>query len=339
MTDSTSKVKALEERMFQLSSAYLDARAVWIVAKLRIPDLLAGGQRPVAELAQAASVQPEPLQRILRLAAANGVVAEVTPGIFAVTELGELLKSDNPNTMRDWVLWAGGPLHDCFRDALHSVETGKPVFERVHGMKLYEYLKSHREDAQNLSGAMAAYGRDVVTLMKSFDFRGSSRLVDVGAGAGALAAAVLQTHPRMQATLFDLPHVVEQSHRPLEEAGVFDRCTLVPGDFFKSVPPGGDIYVLSAVLHNWTDEECVTILKNCRQAMPKQAKLLILEMLVPPSDTPHFAKKSDIVMLVATGGLERNLGTYSELLSKADFRLQKAHASPGLIQLIEASPS
>ncbi len=159
MDDSTITRNALVERMFQLSTAYIDARSVWIAAKLGIPDLLAGGPRSVLELANAASADPEALHRVLRLVASNGILSECQPGRFELTPLGELLRTDSPASMRDWVLWTGGPLHDSFREALFSVKTGKPAFENVHGMRLYEYLKAHADDAKNLSGAMVAYIR------------------------------------------------------------------------------------------------------------------------------------------------------------------------------------
>ncbi len=175
-------------------------------------------------------------------------------------------------------------------------------------------------------------------LTTSFDFKGTERLIDVGAGPGVLDIAVLRAHPRMKATLFDLPHVIEQAARAIREADVADRCDLVAGNFFESVPEGGDTYVLSAILHNWSDADCKTILKNCRRALGKKGKLLLLEMVVPNADTPHFAKKSDVVMLVALGGFERTLDGYSSLLADSGFRLVRAHASPYVIQLLEAHP-
>jgi precorrin-6B methylase 2 len=336
---STVSSNALVERMFQLSSAYVDARALWIVAKLGVADQLGTGPKTVGELAQAASVMAEPLARVLRLVASNGVVTEVEPGKFALTPLGDVLRSDSPASMRDWVLWAGGPLCDSFKDALHSVQTGKPAFEQVHGAPLYEFLRTHPDDARALSGAMVALGREVVgAMMTSFDFKGTYRLVDVGAGSGALGIAMLRAHPRLKATIFDLPHVADRARRPLEEAGVADRADVVGGDFFQSVPEGGDVYLLSAVLHNWSDAECGVILGNCRRAMTKGGRLVLLEMPLPTAETPHFAKKSDVVMLVALGGVERTLEQYSVLLANSGFRLTKAHAGPHLIQVIEAEP-
>ena len=141
----------------------------------------------------------------------------------------------------------------------------------------------------------------------------------------------------MRATLYDLPHVVPQMQEAAARAGIVDRCDVLGGDFFKSVPDGGDLYVLSAVLHNWADDDCVTILTNCRRAMGK-GRLLVLEMVVPPADAPHFSKKSDVVMLVALGGLERTLDEYSKLFAKAGFRLSEVHRTPGLTQLLEAEP-
>lgn len=330
---------ALVERMFQLSSAYIDARALWIAAKLGIADHLAAGPKSVAELAQAASALADPLHRVLKLVAAIGALRELEPGRFALTPFGELLRSDSPNSMRDWVLWNGGPLSESFKEALHSVQTGEPVFERVHGVKIYEYLRDHPDDARLLSGAMVAYSREMIgALTSSYDFSNAKHLVDVGAGPGAIDVAVLRANPGLHATLFDLPHVADRARATVDQAGVGTRATTVGGDFFKSVPAGGDIYLLSAVLHNWSDAECKVILEHTRRAMAKGGRLLVLEMIMPPADTPHFAKKSDVVMLVALGGRERSVEQYSMLLAEAGFRLTRAHETPYLLQLLEAEP-
>lgn len=339
MAETSLSSNALVERMFELSSAYIDARVLWIAANLGIADLLAAGPKTVTELARATAVLAEPLQRVLKLVAANGALAELEPGRFALTPFGELLRSDSPSSMRDWVLWAGGPLSESFRDALYSVQTGKPAFEEVHGVKLYEYLRDHPEDARTLNGAMLAYSREMIgALSSSYDFSQTRQLVDVGAGAGAIAVALLRAHPDVRATLFDLPHVTSQTQVAIERAGLSDRAATVSGDFFHTVPDGGDLYLLSAVLHNWSDAECHVILRNTRRAMAKGSRLLVLEMVMPASDTPHFAKKSDVVMLVALGGLERTVAQYAVLLAGAGFRLIQAHTTPYLLQLLEAEP-
>jgi precorrin-6B methylase 2 len=330
---------ALVERMFQLSSAYMDARALWVTAKLGIADLLAGGPKTVGELAQATSVLADPLHRVLKLVAANGALAESEPGRFSLTPFGELLRTDSPSSMRDWVLWTGGPLSDSFRDALFSVQTGQPAFEQVHGVKIYDYLRDHPEDARTLNGAMVAYSREMIgALMSSYDFSSAKHFIDVGAGPGAIDVAVLQNNPQLRGTLFDLPHVTDRARATLEQAGLADRASTVGGDFFQSVPAGGDLYLLSAVLHNWSDAECKVILQNTRRAMAKGAKLLVLEMIMPVADTPHFAKKSDVVMLVALGGRERTVEQYSVLLADSGFRMTQAHQTPYLLQLLEAEP-
>jgi len=198
----------------------MDARALWITAKLGIADLLGGGPKTVAELAQTTSVLAEPLHRVLRLVAANGALAELEPGTFSLTPFGELLRTDSPSSMRDWVLWTGGPLNESFRDALYSVQTGQPAFEQVHGVKIYEYLRDHPEDARMLNGAMVAYSREMIgALMSSYDFSNAAHFVDVGAGPGAIDVAVLRANPQLRATLFDLPHVVDRARATLDQAG------------------------------------------------------------------------------------------------------------------------
>lgn len=340
MDDSAATPSALIEKMFHLSSAYIDARALWLVAKLGIPDLLVGGPRSVGDLASQVEVSPAALQRILRVVAANGVLSEPMPGEFALTPLGETLTTSSELSMRDWVIWCGGPLFSSFRDAMHSLETGQPAFERVHGSGLYEYLRDHPDDARALGGAMVAYGREVITtLLTECDLTGVARIVDVGAGPGSLDIALLRAYPSMRATLFDLPHAIEQARAVVGRTDVADRCDFVTGNFFETpIPAGGDAYVLSAVLHNWPDDKCVEILASCRKAVGASGRLFVLDTVLPDANASHFAKKSDLVMLVALGGHERTSAAYGELLENAGFKLTGVHLSPNAMQVLEAEP-
>ena len=338
MNDNSLTQNALVQRMFQISAAFVDARALWMFAELGIADVLQGEAKSVAELAKAVLVPEDSVQRVLRVVAGSGIVTEVEPGRFRLTPMGSLLRADDPASMRDWVRWSGGPIFDSFRDALHSIRTGKPVFEKVHGVQMYQYLGEHPEDARVFGGAMLAYSREVSAALMNFQqFRESRRVVDVGGGIGTLALTILRAFPNMRATVFDLPHVAERTKSLPAIQEFADRCDIVGGDFFKSVPDGGDVYMLSAILHNWTNEECVVILRNIRRALPK-GRLLLLEMLIPNSDAPHFAKVTDLVMLVALGGRERTQQEYAALLDQGGFRLVRVHSTPYAVQLLEAEP-
>jgi hypothetical protein len=162
--------------------------------------------------------------------------------------------------------------------------------------------------------------------------------VDVGGGQGVLLAAILQANPGMRGILFDLPHVLESAKRVMEAAGVGDRCEIVPGDFFASVPVGGDAYILKWVLLDWEAEDALTILRNCHRAMQAHGKLLGVEMLIPPGNAPFAGKVIDLGILVSVLGRHRTEAEYRGLLSAAGFTLSRVipTQSPRQISILES---
>jgi hypothetical protein len=327
-------------RLLEMTRGYVVTQTLFVAAQLGIADRLAGGPRPVAELAGATGAHPRALHRILRALSSLGVFNETEPGVFALGALGELMVSDAPGSLRHWVLMNGGLLYRALGHADHSAATGEPAFRRAYGADLFDYLATDAEQSATFDAAMADFsGRSAAAVLAAYDVSAARQLVDVGGGNGAFAIAALRAHPQLRATVFDQPHVVAAVPPRARAAGVAERCSVVAGDFFAELPAGHDTYVLSWIVHDWDDERALRILGNCRAAIPEHGRLLLVEAVVPEGDAPHFSKFGDIVMLVALGGQERTAGEYRRLLERAGFELERIVATAGPRSVLEARPA
>ena len=328
-------------QMFLLSEGTTILTGVTLAAELGVADLLSNGPRSSDEIAHATSTHPGSLYRLLRLLSVFGVFSELEPGRFEQTPTSELLRSGTPNSMRPWMRMVGlaawGPM---FAQAMHSVRTGEPSFERTMGVAFFEYMTGHPHDGEIFNEAMTAFGQGVVAaVVQAYDFGGIQRLVDVGGGHGALISAILQANPSLQGTLFDLPHVAAGARSALSVAAVADRCQIASGDFFESVPPGGDAYILKWIIHDWDRDRAVAILRNCRRAMNPNGRLLLIESVISGPDEPDPGKIMDFIMLLGLGGQERTEQQYADLLGEAGFDLNRVVPTASPMSLIEAMPT
>jgi len=328
-------------QMFLLSEGTTIFTAVTLAAELGIADLLANGPRGSDEMARATSTHPGSLYRLLRLLSVFGVFSEVEPHRFEQTPLSELLRSGTPGSMRAWMRMVGLPAWGpMFAEAMHSIKTGEPSFKRSAGVEFFDYVTAHPREGAIFNEAMTAFGQGVVVaVVQAYDFGSTRRLVDVGGGHGSLIASVLQAHPHLNGTLFDLPHVVEGARSALSAAAVADRCEIAGGDFFESIPTGGDAYVLKWIIHDWDRDRAVAILRNCRRAMDQAGRLLLIETVIPGPDEPHPGKIMDFIMLLGLGGQERTELQYADLLREAGFNLSKVVPTASPMSVIEATPT
>jgi O-methyltransferase domain/Dimerisation domain len=327
-------------RVYLLSQGSLFTTALSVAAELSIADLLADGPRSSAELAQATSAHPRSLYRLLRLLCSVGVFTEIQPDSFAQTPLSECLRMGAPGSMRSWVRLAGlNTSHYTHAEATHSVKTGEPVFKRVFGMEFFDYAAAHPDVGEIFNHAMNDLGQDVAAAVaQSYDFSGIGKIIDVGGGYGTLIAAILHKYPEMTGILFDAPHVAEGARESIASAGLAQRCEIVGGDFFKSVPAGCDAYLLRWIIHNWDDERAITILRNCRQSMGAGSRLLLIESVIPTGNEFHPGKLMDYIMLTTLPGRERTEKEYDSLLREADLRLNKVEPTGSPLSIIEAVP-
>ncbi len=303
-------------------NGYQVTQAIHVAATLGLADLLADGPRASDDLAAATGAHSDALYRLLRALASVGVFREEDGHRFALTPLGDGLRSDAPESVGGWAAFVGDPYYwQAWGALLHSVRTGENAFRHVHGTDPWTLRARDPDRSAAFDRAMTSLSRQVAAaVLVAYDFGRFETVVDVGGGNGAFLAAILAKHAAMRGVLFDQPHVVSGAGSLLEAAGVADRCEVVGGSFFDAVPRGGDAYVLKAILHDWEDADCVRILRTCRRAMADGATLLVVEReLGPPNEHPD-SKFSDLNMLVAPGGRERSPEEYAALLEAAGFR-------------------
>ena len=309
-----------------LNAGYFVSRAMHVAAQLDIATLLADGPKTCEALAKTTSTHAETLYRLLRALASCGIFVEDSQGRFANTELSELLRADIPNSMRPMTLFFGDETTlKSWQSLLHSVTTGEPAFEHVFGAQHFDYLSRHPDKAKIFDDAMVSISSMMNTaIAKAYDFSSISTIVDIAGGYGSTLCTILKAHPALRGILFDMPHVIEGARQYIAEQGIADRCEVVAGDFFQSLPQGADAYFMKHIIHDWDDERCVKILRNCHAAMPSHGKLLVAERIVPPGNTPSYSKLSDLVMLVMTpGGRERTEAQYRKLFEAGGFKLTR----------------
>ncbi len=318
------------------------SQAIYVAAKLGIPDLLVDGAKDGADLAGATNTNAESLSRVLRLLAANEVLEEIAADRFALAPMGELLRSDAEASQRPYAILTMELEYPAWGQLLHSVRTGQPGFPRAFDQPLWEYLPNHPDSAAVFDAAMVGVtGWQARAIVEAYDFSASLNVVDIGGGHGTLLASILGAHPDARGVLFDRPQVIGGARAFLEAAAVADRCSLVEGDFLESVPEGGDTYLLKWIVHDWDDARATTILRNCREAMGPRSKVLVIEGVVADgtASAEHAqALWDDVLMMVLLGGRERTAEQYERLLGAAGLHLGAVvPVVPGLC-LLEGYP-
>lgn len=328
-------------QLIQMATSAWAARTVHAAAKLGLADQLADGPRSAAELAGAVHAHAPSLHRLMRTLASLGILAEQKEQRYALTNLGAALKTNAPGSARSTVLTFGSPWAQSAWDHLvYSVQTGKTGFEKAQGMPLFDFFAQHPEDASLFNETMVGFhSQEPPAIAAAYDFSAFKTIVDIGGGTGNLLAAIIRRYAGPRGVLFDLPHVVAEAPAFLKENGVSERVTIEAGDFFKTVPAGGDAYVLSHIIHDWDEDQCLSILRHIRKVMNSAGRLLIVEMVLPAGDTPHPGKILDIAMLVWPGGQERTLTEYDQLLSNGGFHLSRAVPTDSAVNVVEAVPA
>ncbi|MEV5944276.1 methyltransferase [Streptomyces sp. NPDC051994] len=332
--------------LYRLAFGFIPAQMIHAAARLRLPDLLAERSLTTGELADLTGTHAPSLRRLMRGLASIGLVEEGEGGAFRLTPAGAPLRSDVPGSVRpmlmpyfDEGIWAS------WGRFLDSVRTGRPAVESVTGGSVFDHFAADPELAAEFNAAMAVSGgAEAWSLAQSFDFTGVRTVVDIGGGSGALLAVLLGHHRGLRGILVDTPAGVSDAPAAFAAAGVADRCEITAGDFFTSVPGGGDLYLIKSVLHDWDDEECVRILRNCRRAMDSTGRVLIVEVIAPavvnPTTDP-FLTASDLNLLVLTRGRERTQEEFAHLLKEAGLRLTGVGDPVGFngYRTIEARPA
>lgn len=311
------------------------SRLIQVAATLKLADRLKNGPRTAGQLASAAGVRAPELYRVLRALASVGVFAETKNGKFKLTPLAATLRTDAPGSMRTQAMLLNSDWQwDAWQQLLPCLKTGEVPFDKAHGISVFKYLEAHPDD-------LAVFHKSTTGLTNSavadaYNFSKFKTLVDIGGGHGALLAAILKAHPALKGTLFDQPSVIAGARKdgPLTTKTIAKRCTLKSGSFFASVPKGADAYTLKYILHDWSDERSVQILKNCRAAMHDKSYLLVIDSVIPPGNEPGYVKLLDIEMLII-GGRERTKADFAAIFRKAGLKLTRIIPTKSPLSIVE----
>ena len=333
--------KAPHAQLIEMATAHWISRIIYVAAKLGLADYLAGGAKSADELAGPTGTHAPSLYRLMRTLAHLGILGEDATQCFTLTPLGEALKKNAPGCAYATILTFGSDwCANGFGEMLYSVQTGKSGVEKYLGMPVFDWFGKNPELASLFSQTMVGFhGAEPAAVAAGYDFSSMKTIVDVGGATGHLLTTVLGHAPAARGILYDLPHVVRDAPALIQSRGLTDRVSLEGGSFFERVPAGGDAYLLSHVIHDWSEAQCLTILGHCRRAMNPGGRLLLIEMVLPPGNTPHPGKLLDMVMLVGPGGQERTAQEYEKLLGKAGFRLTRIVPTESAVSIIEAVPA
>ncbi|MEH1097940.1 methyltransferase [Micromonospora sp. CPCC 205561] len=330
--------------LIEIIGGYMASQSLALAAELKLADHIHDGRVTSAQLAEATGTHAPSLHRLLRTLAAIGLLAEPTPGEFRLTEVGEQLRTDSPNSLWAFTRFFTNPtLFSSWQQVRHSIETGECAFDHVHGKNAYVHLAEHPELSALFNVAMGQESRASAQLVADgYDYSGVRTVVDVGGGDGTLLAAILGTHQHLRGVCFDSAAGVAEAAGVLAAAGVAERCEIVAGDFFSSVPDGGDLYIIKSVFQDWDDENARKLLATVRANMPDGATLLIVGSVLP--DTANTDNKvmfyTDINMLVTAGGRERTESEFRSLLAETGFTVEWCgHGAAGPLSLIKAAPA
>jgi hypothetical protein len=319
------------------------SQALYVTAELKIPDLLSNGAMNSSMLAAVTGANEPYLRRLLRALVSIDILSEREDGSFALTELGAYLRSDHPATMRSWALYAGRHLWFIWGRLLDSVKTGKSAQELIHGTTGFDFLEGREDLAETFNQGMVEITRIVSdSVVKTYDFSGFQRVMDVGGGYGQLLATILLANPALSGVLFDLPRAFEPGKKIMADLGLSDRCEVISGSFFETIPSGCDGYLMKAIIHDWPDDLSIKILTNCRNAMSGAGKLMLIDRIYPDrvevSREHQIIARMDLNMMLGPGGKERTESEWRSLLQTAGFKICRIIPLEMGFRLIEAEP-
>lgn len=338
-TQSASPVTALD--LLRMTDGLIIHQTLYAAAKLGIADLLKDGPSCTAELAATLQVNDDALYRILRFLSGQGVFRETAPRRFTNSALSEWLRTDVPGSVRSILIFRGSPGYfSHFGDLLCSIETGAPTREKALGMNGFEHLRRNPEEGRIFDDAMTEVSMVwAPSIAAAYDFGKWGSLMDIGGGNGMLLATIMKAHPELRGVLADEPQVLERARqRAFWSGNLIGRVQFEPMDFFQAVSPGCRAYLMKNIIHDWDDERARRILLNCRQAVPDDGVLLLVEYCLGDENMPALGKTIDVVMLTITGGKERTVSEHRDLLASAGFWINQTIPLSNDAMILEARP-
>jgi hypothetical protein len=307
------------------------------VNELGIADILSGGPRSVKELASLTGTLEDPLYRMMRMLASEGIFRESKNTKFSNTKVSESMKETELKYFIQHTL--NSMQFRIFGELMHSLKTGRRSSELFVETGMFEHMGESQELNDLYNRAMTNTSRmQVAAILSSFNFNKFKHIVDIGGGLGFFLSAILSKYRAVKGTLFDLPQVIDDPQK-LPGAGILEgRLKIEAGSFFDTIPSGGDLYTLKNILHGWGDDDCVRILKNIRKVMQESARLMIIESVIDDINKPSWGKASDIFMMAGLGGRERTREEFRSILKQSGFRIAEVHRTVSPLSLIIAAP-
>ncbi len=327
-----------EQLTRMIASAAL-SRAICTIGELGVADHIKAGTPASAKtLARLTGAHERSLYRLLRFTASYGVFRETSDGEFDHTSLSAVLATDAAGSFRP----ATRMFHQLFKgwDGLdHSIRTGEAGVVKVFGEPMFDFIGRNPELGPLFDAGMTAFhGHETQAMLDAYDFSEIGTLADVGGGNGLLITALLRRYPRLQGILFDLGHVTGRARSGLAALGLEQRCKIVEGNFFEAIPAGADAYLMRHIIHDWTDEQSVQILSNCRKVIPAHGRVLLVEFTVSAANQASVGKDVDMMMLAFPGGMERTAAEYAALFASSGFRLSKVTPTASAVSVVEGRP-
>jgi len=323
--------------IIEMVQGFYVTRAIGVAAELNLAEHLKNGEKPVSVLAQLTTSHEEALYRMMRMLASQGVFVEKKNKIFANNRLSETLL-DQQNSMKHMVIHqVNGINWKMFEELDYVVKTGKNAAQKVLDMDVFEYLEKNPDKnelynkAMTNSSLMLSY-----SILSEYNFGKAKTIIDIGGGQGILLAMILHKYPDVKGKIFDLPHVVEGAEEIANQYNVSNRFETISGNFFESIPKGGDMYFLKSIIHNLSDNQCIHLLKDIKTVLPVNGKILIFEPLIENNNRYSFAKLYDIQMLVGrSGGKERTKEEFAEIIKSADLKINRIIETAAPFSIIE----
>ncbi|HEY9850995.1 MAG TPA: methyltransferase [Leptolyngbyaceae cyanobacterium] len=336
--NSSNEVISSSSVLLEMMYGYQISQGIFVATKLGIPDILHDGSKTADELAEAIAVDARSIYHLMRMLVSVGVFSVESDRKFKLNSLSQHLLTGTSDSLRGTVMAMGDELYRVWGNLFQAIKTGENAFNSTFKMSFYNYLQQNSESSFNFNEWMKETTREwLLPLLEAYDFSAVKTLVDVGGGVGSLTAAILKANPKMQAILFDREDVVVDADRVLEVAGVADRCQIVGGNFFDSIPSGGDVYLLSRVLLNWDDTQAMKILQNCHRVMTSEDRLVVVDFMLPQNQKMSpFIGMGGLTLFLLGGNFMRTEDEFYNLLSAGGFKVYNTIETKGPVSAIEA---
>ncbi|OYO15492.1 methyltransferase [Enemella evansiae] len=314
------------------------AQAVGVFAELGVADHLGDTPASIETLAAGTNTNQDNLYRLLRALSDLGVVSEVADRRFTLTPVGALLRTDNDRSLVGLArLFASEYHRTSWTRMADAVRTGLPAFDLAYGQGQFDYLRAHPAEAALFDDAMTSLSRSVYGTLDLYDFSRFARIADIGGGNGAFLAQILEANPSATGILFDLPDVAERGRALMEDRGLAERCEAVGGNFFQGGIPEADLYILTAVVHDWDDDQCLRILSHIVESMPREGVVLVSEPVLPDGPEPSLGKVLDLENMVGTTGRQRTEAEFRALFARSPLEIRQILRGEGPDALIEST--